>query len=152
MRLVNVLLAFGIGLSANAQQDGAPTRSECIESLQIPKYPVVARSAQISGTARAQVVVFRGTVSAIDFNEGVSPVLRDSVERSLKASRFSPNCDHSVLKLVFAFVIEGTPVAYQDLGTVSFRWPNEFTISVHPAVPNAEIENLGAPKKERGKK
>jgi hypothetical protein len=143
MRLGNVLLTLGIALSAYAQQNEGWRGAQCIESLQVPTYPVVARLARIAGTARVQAVVSGGAIAALEFDESLSPLLRDAVEKSIRASRFSPKCDRTTLEIVFAFVIQGDPVAYQDPGVVTYRWPNQFTISARPPIPNPEIENLG---------
>ena len=144
MRLANVLLALGLALPACAQQAEVWRGARCIESLQIPPYPVVARGARVSGAVRAQIVVSSGAVSAIEIDGSVNLILRDAVEKSLRASRFSTGCNHSTLEIVFAFVIHGDPVAYQDLGVTTYQWPNQFTISVRPPVSISEIENLDA--------
>ena len=107
-------LTAGIAQLAFAQQGDRSLGPQCIESLQIPRYPVVARLARISGSVHASVVVFGGAAKMIDIDEAVNPLLRAAVKDALVASSFSVKCDGTALRLVFTFVIGGEPVAGQD--------------------------------------
>lgn len=135
-RLVTVLavclMAFG---SAEAQQDrSAPESVRCIESLEIPKYPSLARSARLDGTVQVHAVIAHRSATQITV-DGAHRILQEAVETSMSNSEFSSSCDKKGIDLVFIFKIEGSQTVTHDTGAVKFRWPNEFTITVRPPVP-----------------
>ena len=88
-RLVTVLavclMAFG---SAQAQQDrSAPESSRCIESLEIPKYPSLARSARLTGTVQVHAVIAHRSATQITV-DGAHRMLQEAVEASMSNSEF----------------------------------------------------------------
>ena len=100
-----------------AQQRDRSLGSQCFESLHIPRYPVAARQARISGTVHARVLASGGAAKMIDIDEAINPILRAAVKDAPSASGFSVKCDGTALELVFTFVIGGEPVAGQDSGS-----------------------------------
>jgi hypothetical protein len=132
--LLTIFLMASVG-SAEAQEDHSPTESaRCIESLEIPKYPSLARSARLAGTVHVHAVIAGRSATQITA-DGAHPILREAVETSLSNSEFYSNCDKKEIRLVFTFKIEGSQTVTYDTGAVRFRWPNEFTITVRPPVP-----------------
>jgi hypothetical protein len=126
------LMAFG---SAKAQQGRSDSESvRCAESLEIPKYPPLARSARLAGAVHVHAMIVHRSATQITV-DGAHPILRTAVETSLSNSEFSSSCDKRGIDLVFIFRIEGSQTATHDTGTVKFGWPNEFTISVRPPIP-----------------
>jgi hypothetical protein len=67
--------------------------------------------------------------------EGAHQILQSSVEKSLSNSHFSSDCGSKSIDLLFIFKIEGNQTATYDSGVVRFQWPNAFTISVRPPIP-----------------
>jgi hypothetical protein len=135
-RIVTVLavclMAFG---SAEAQEDrSAPGSIQCIESLEIPKYPPLARSARLGGTVQVHAVIAHRSATQITV-DGAHRILQEAVETSMSNSEFSSSCDKEGIHVVFIFKIEGSQTVNRDTGVVKFRWPNEFTITVRPPVP-----------------
>ena len=121
--------------SAEAQQDrSAPESARCIESLEVPKYPTLARSARLAGSVHVDAVIAHSSATQITV-EGAHRILQEAVERSMSNSEFSSSCDKKEIHLIFTFKIEGSQTESYDTGAVKFRWPNEFTITVRPPVP-----------------
>jgi outer membrane biosynthesis protein TonB len=114
---------------AFAQTD---TNIACIERLDIPAYPPLAKQARISGAVTADVIVApdgsaQSITSTTESETRPHPILLSSVERSLRTSTFAKTCAGNHVKLVFNFVLsEGmAPI-------VSFGYPNRFWITAPP--------------------
>ena len=140
--LKTALLVFVVSPLALSQSTTADdTNASCIEKLQIPNYPPLARHARLSGTFTTTVVIGPdATVQSISsemvakFSQSKG-IFIPAIERSLRSSVFARRCGGNTVKLVFQFVLgDGEP---SDHGQeVSFAYPNRFWISVPPAFVN----------------
>jgi hypothetical protein len=130
-----IVLLFSCGWTVvYAQSDrNVEPGLQCVERLEIPPYPPIARSARFSGTARVKIQLKRGSPARFEI-EGVHPILQEAVESAMQASELSTNCDIN-FEILFTFRIEGVPTDRWELGTVAFKSPNQFVISVHPPTP-----------------
>ncbi len=135
IRKVIIFVSLGAGTVICSAQSGAnrPTSLECVDLLQIPRYPPVARQARLAGVARVHVSTISGESAAGVEVSGVPRILRQAVERALTTSKFSARCRNGGVDFIFVFKVSGQPTEINDFGSVTFRWPNEFVISVPPA-------------------
>jgi hypothetical protein len=134
MRAYLLILA---GLPLLAQTE---TNIACVERLEIPAYPLVAKQARISGVLTATVllghdasVVKTSSEWDSEFKKNEPLFLRD-VEKSLRASSFARVCADKAVRLVFHFVVAGGSVPSPQPPTISFGYPNEFWITVQPTI------------------
>jgi hypothetical protein len=116
------------------------TNTSCIENLQVPFYPPLARLARLFGTFTVSVVLGPDSaVQTISSESMISQTARaifvPAVAKAIRASSFVHSCGGKTVKLVFYFVLgDGAPSDHgQD---VSFGYPNRFWISAPPAVLN----------------
>jgi hypothetical protein len=134
-REVVLFIAIVISASVRAQPSEDSVRPlECVESIQIPQYPPLARGARLAGNVHAHTTIVGRSATDVKV-DGAHPILQEAVVKSLKGARFSASCDHVGIELIFIFKIEGEQTGMYDMGVVTFRWPNEFAITVRPPTP-----------------
>ena len=98
----------------------------CVERLQMPVYPPLAAVARVEGLATITVVV--ASDGSVQTEVVGHPLLREAVERAVRASVFRKTCDGKSVRMIFHFVLdEDSPPVGQR---VSFGYPNQFWISV----------------------
>jgi hypothetical protein len=138
MQGIRALLFFAASLASccYGQEGLSHSKSlECVDVLHIPHYPPIARAARLSGISHV-LASTDGSGSVVDVQaEGVHDILRNEIERSVRASQFSGRCGKVHVEVIFVFSIEGPPTEQSDSGSVAFRWPNQFIITVRPPVP-----------------
>ena len=116
-----------------------PANASCIERLQVPVYPPLAKMARITETATVSVMLGPDaaiqSISSESVTQSRKAIFVPAVEKAIRASSFAPGCGGKTVKLVFHFVLgESAPSDHgQD---VSFGYPNRFWISVPPQVLN----------------
>jgi TonB family protein len=105
---------------------------DCVERIQIPRYPPLAKQARIEGSITASVVLLSdGTVhdieTTVESRYGHAKDLFGSpVEKVIKAAKFRSGCSEKIVELVFHFDLSG---ASQNPGeSFSFGYPNAFWI------------------------
>ena len=107
-----------------------------------PKYPELARQAQIQGTISVRVHVdHAGAVSSMEVIGGHN-LLKEEVERNVSKWRFISGSKGD-LDLFFEFRLEPPQVTYIPDAEVSFDLPNKVVIVSHPMVPvrdNVDIQ------------
>lgn len=113
----------------------SPSSIECVEHLEIPDYPVLARSARTSGTLLVKVLLSdQATIQSIeiDLQEREAPgrlqFFKPSSERAIKSSRFSKTCGGKTVTLVFHYEASNDPVSF------AFEPPNHFFMRSGPSV------------------
>ena len=130
MRLLTMLMAC-VGVAFAQSNQDTESNTSCVERLQMPVYPPLARVAWVSGSVVASVVVASdGTMHA---NVVGYPLLTATVDKALHASTFRASCGAKTVKLLFDFTIDKGLDPATDLQRVSFSYPNQFLISVPPA-------------------
>jgi outer membrane biosynthesis protein TonB len=105
----------------------SPSNIECLERLEIPDYPPLARSARIQATQTVKVLLSnQATVQSIEILKGkavdIEKFFNEGVEKSLKNSRFSKTCGGKTITLVFQYELSN------DNGSLAFEPPNHFLI------------------------
>ena len=110
------------------------TNMACVERLEIPTYPPLAKQARIAGVLTASVRVGAdgsiGNISSQFVPESTKSVMfASAVEESLRASMFAKSCAGKQVRLVFNFVI-AEPGASTQVNS-SFGYPNQFWIVAH---------------------
>jgi outer membrane biosynthesis protein TonB len=100
----------------------------CIERLQMPRYPPLARQAAIQGSVKATVDL--APDASIQMKLVGHRLLSQAVETAVRASRFRPGCGGKSVSLIFNFEFDSDPAKI-----VSFGYPNQFWISAQPPIP-----------------
>jgi hypothetical protein len=125
-----------------AQSPEPNTNTACIEKLQIPSYPLLARQARLRGVVVATTTLnSNGTIKSISIQMesgtvSATKILTSAVETALRSSVYTHACDGKPLKLIFNFVLGQDLLPNNDKQTVSFGYPNRFWIVAPPAVMN----------------
>jgi hypothetical protein len=129
---VRFLLAFALcawPALAQSDQDGGSNMS-CVERLQMPVYPPLARLARISGSVTATVIMSTEGSIQVTSSQSAHPLVTQAVENALHGSAFSRACVHKPIQLVFNFVFDEKSNPGRTSPQVSFGYPNQFWISV----------------------
>jgi hypothetical protein len=140
-----IVLASGIAACHRAP-DPDPARIACIERLEMPQYPRIALAAAVQGDVTVSVVVGApGTTPGVSVQDNALNAPRfigaftTSLNDSVRASRFKPECSGQTVTLVYGFRLadrEDPSVVF--LGErVRFTPPNRFEIRAvrPPAMP-----------------
>ena len=101
---------------------------ECLEHLEIPDYPPLARQARLQATQTAKVLLSKqATLQNIEFSLREKTInlerfFNSGAEKALKNSRFSKTCGGKTITLVFHYELSN------DDGSFAFEPPNHFLI------------------------
>src|SRR5437868_1523509 len=116
----------------------SPTNIECLERLEAPDYPPLARSARVEATQIVKVLLSdQATTQTIESSLQINSRLLDltkkeftgSAEKALKNSRYSKTCGGKTITLVFHYEIRDDPNRSSLFG---FGPPNHFWIRYGP--------------------
>lgn len=141
-----VLLGLVVLVRATAQQPTATSAPQdatnilCVEKIQIPTYPPLARQARVAGTLSVKVKLGQnGIVSEVSAqsrlnNDRAQAILLTPIEKALRQAQFRTDCAGKVVILEFDFHIDGDPYDHQTQ-EVAFGYPNRFWITARPPVP-----------------
>jgi hypothetical protein len=128
MRAYLLILA---GLPLVAQTE---TNIACVERLELPAYPALAKQARITGVST--IVVLLGVnalvqkISSTWTGTKNGGVFVPDVERSVRTS-FAKTCAGKAVTLIFHFEL-GEHLMENQQPTVSFGYPNHFWITAPP--------------------
>jgi hypothetical protein len=116
------------------------TNIGCVERLQMPAYPAMARQAQVEATITASVLLApKPTVQQQVITQFKSKtqraaaILMPTVEKAIQEASFRSDCTGKTVVLIFDFKVAGRPSGNPQQ-TVSFGYPNKFSIVTEPAV------------------
>jgi len=127
MRAYLFLLILSV-LPAVAQPE---TKIGCVERLEIPTYPPLAKQARIAGFLTTLLLGPEASVGTITLDWSSQSkqenIFLPVVEKSLRASTFSKSCAGKKVTLVFNFVMTENPRA--QVTTSFFGYPNQFWIA-----------------------
>jgi len=134
---VAIVIAASFG-STHAQagkteQSQGDSGAACIERLQIPDYPPLAKQAAISGTLTTSVLLSTlATVQSISTDAKMArgagaPILITPVETAVRRATFRPNCGGQTVVMIFHFEF-GEAVSYTPKQSVMFGYPNTLWI------------------------
>jgi hypothetical protein len=134
LRWVLCLIAGVLAIRAQpATESGA--NISCIERLIVPNYPALARSVRVAAVVRVSVVVGRDSASHQVNSQVEKPhgdimrLFSERVEKAVRSSTINHQCVGKTIELVFSFELgDDTPVE-GSRQTVSFSYPNRFTIT-----------------------
>jgi len=113
----------------------SPSNIECVEHLEIPGYPPLARSAAVQVIQTVKLLLSdQATVQSIEQSlrgqvAKFDPLFKEAAETVLRRSRFSKTCGGRTITLVFHYEIRN------DDGRSSlfaFEPPNHFWIRARP--------------------
>ncbi len=109
------------------------TNIACVERLEIPTYPILAKQARIAGAITANLTVrANGSAQSVtlttESGTRLHPILRPSVEESVGASSFAKACAGKTVTLVFHFEID-EKLSVKQQPVASFGYPNHFWIT-----------------------
>jgi hypothetical protein len=117
----------------------SPSNIECLERLEIPDYPPLARTARLQATQTVKVLLSnQATLQSIELSlrekaVNLEKFFKEGAEKALKNSRFSKTCGGKTITLVFHYEL-----SHGDT-SLAFEPPNHFLIRsgdvyVNPAV------------------
>lgn len=102
------------------------TNMQCVERLEMPVYPPLAKQARIAGTVTAVVAISSGG-AAKTMARG-DALLTPAVEGAIRASMFRKACAGKSVTLVFHFVVGD--ILDKLPQRIAFGYPNQFWITV----------------------
>jgi len=114
----------------------ADSSMSCVERLEMPIYPALARAARVVGVVTATVAVSPGGPIQVTTSAGGHLLLTAAVETAIRASTFQASCTGKSVRLIFNFGLDSNPAK-----RVSYGYPNQFWISALPPPPGL----VGAP-------
>jgi hypothetical protein len=117
-----------------------PSNIGCLEHLEIPEYPPLARVARLHAIQAVKVVLSsQATIQSIGFSlQGKAASLpeksfKEGAEKALKNARFSKACGGKTITLVFDYELSN------DERTFAFEPPNHFLIRSGGVYINPEV-------------
>jgi len=130
------LLVIAMSATAMAQDVGSRNMN-CVKRLEMPAYPALAKSAQITGTVTASIALdAEAKAQKVETSfTGRSLAMFDAgLNTALKKSDFQKDCAGKTVRIVFHFEIAGRP-ADDPKVTIAYGYPNEFWVVVEPHTP-----------------
>ena len=119
----------------------SPSNIECLERLEIPDYPPLARQARVQNIQTVKVLLNdHATIQSIE--QGLQGKLvsfdrlfKEGAEKALKNSQFSKTCGGKTIMLVFHYEIRDDP---NRSSLFAFGPANHFWIRYGPVYINPE--------------
>jgi hypothetical protein len=118
----------------------SPPNVECLEHLEIPDYPPLARAARIQAKQTIKVLLSnQATIQSVESNlQGkavnlLEGLFKEGAEKALKNSHFSKTCGGKSITLVFDYEPSN------DGGLLAFEPPNHFLIRTGPVYINPSV-------------
>lgn len=137
-RTAFILILLNAG-AACAQSSANSTGVECVERLDIPKYPALADMARVTAAITTSVrLAADGTADRVNSDislakgKEVQDVFIKTVDESIRSSKFFAACGGRTLTFLFLFSL-GDQIGTQRF---SFSYPNRFTILAPVTVMN----------------
>ena len=115
----------------------SPSNIECLEHLEIPAYPPLARAGRFEATQNVKVLLsdqatvrdIQYTLRAIDLKLEV--LFRQVADKAFKNSRFSKTCGGKTITMVFHYEL-----SLDERPTFAFEPPNHFFIRSGAVIVN----------------
>lgn len=120
----------------------SPSNIECLEHLEIPDYPPLARAGRFQGAETVKVVLSdQATVQGIEYiwqrnAVNLESFFKAGAERALKNSRFSKTCSGKTVTLVFHYELLDDDA---NRSLFAFDPPNQFWIRSGPVLLNPNV-------------
>jgi Gram-negative bacterial TonB protein C-terminal len=106
----------------------------CVERLQMPVYPPLARAARIRGSVTVTVSIAADGSKKTTMSPSAHLLLTAAIETALQASAFRTSCAGKSVTLVFNFVFGSELDQGRLPQRVSFAYPNQFYVSTPPQI------------------
>jgi hypothetical protein len=133
MRFLLTLALCSWTAVGQANQDGGSNMS-CVERLQMPLYPPLARAARISGSVTVTISIAADGSRKTTMSPSAHLLLTAAIEKALQASAFRTSCAGKSVTLVFNFVFGNELDPDRLPQRVSFAYPNQFYVSTPPQI------------------
>lgn len=105
---------------------------ECVSELRVPTYPLLARQAQLSGTATVSVKIGpAGVVQEVSVSR-IHQLFAQASREAIASSKFNANCAGEVVEFIYNFQLRELPGKYVE-SEIYFRPPNIFIIRTNRA-------------------
>jgi len=135
-----LLVAAPHRVSAQPEPGKSSSNIDCVERLEVPHYPPLARTARIQATQTAKVLLSdQASIQSIELSiqgkaVNTEEFFKDGAEKSLKNSRFSKTCGGKTITLVFSYELSDN-----DRFPFAFEPPNHFSIRSGPVYVNPQV-------------
>jgi hypothetical protein len=133
-RWVLCLIAGALTLCAQPATESAANIS-CVERLIVPNYPALANSARVAADVTVSVVIGEGSATHRITTKWKNPTAKSNnffserVEKAVRSSTFNHQCIGRTIELVFSFELGMDMPVEGSKQTISFSYPNRFTIT-----------------------
>jgi outer membrane biosynthesis protein TonB len=107
----------------------------CIQRLVVPNYPALARAARIAADVTVSVVIGHDSASHQITTQvekphgGIRRFFSERVEKAVRSSTFNHQCVGKTIELEFSFEPGNDMPIEGSKQTISFSYPNRFTIT-----------------------
>jgi hypothetical protein len=115
------------------------TNVSCLARIAVPNYPALANSARIAADVTVSIVIGRDSAShqittRVEKPHGdVRRLFAERVEKAIRSSTFNNQCVGRTIELVFSFELGNDMPVEGSKQTISFSYPNRFTITSGPS-------------------
>lgn len=126
--------AFAAPSCCSAAED-PPLLAKCLQRLEMPSYPELARAARIQALASATIslskkaVPQRINVKVERSTKTTEPLFKAAIERAIRNSRFEQSCQSKMIIAFFHFELREDA---SEKSAAAFGYPNHFWIRVGP--------------------
>jgi hypothetical protein len=116
----------------------------CFERIIAPDYPALARQARLAADVTVSIVIGRDSAShqittkveklparlaGSKTGGDIGRLFSERVEKAVRSSTFSNQCVRKTIELVFSFELGNDMPVEGSKQTISFSYPNRFTIA-----------------------
>ena len=130
VRILSHLVCLGL-LGCGQSQTQDPSNMMCVNRLQMPSYPALAKAAHLSIEVSAaftlttggsiQSVVFEGATDKKPENQNL---FLPTIEKTIRASTFEPACAQKTVRIRYVFRMDAAP----DVTASWFGYPNRVEV------------------------
>jgi hypothetical protein len=141
IRWVLYLIAAVLTLHAQPATESGGGIS-CIQRLIVPNYPALANAARIAADVTVSVVIGHDSAShqitaQVEKTHGdIRQLFSERVEKAVRSSTFNHQCVGKTIELVFSFERGNDMPIEGSKQTISFSYPNRFTITSTAVIMN----------------
>jgi hypothetical protein len=114
----------------------------CFERIIVPDYPALARQARIAADVTVSVVIGRNSASHQITTQVEEPrgdirrLFSERVEKAVRSSTFNNQCVGKTVELLFNFELGNDMPVDGSKQTITFSYPNRFTITLTAVLVN----------------
>jgi len=118
------------------------TNVSCFERIIVPNYPALANSARVAADVTVSVVIGRDSASHQIMTQVEKPLgdirrlFSERVEKAIRSSAFNSRCVGKAVELKFSFELGNDMPIEGSKQTISFSYPNRFTITSTATIMN----------------